>query len=85
MTLSELSLHEAAYVDLIREGAHGPGLVSRLEAMGFLPNKSIRVVRRAAMNGPLEVRVGSTTNVAIRRVEADLVMVHKAAAPVELP
>lgn len=80
MTLSDLSLHETAYVDVIQEGNHGPGLVSRLEAMGFLPNKSIRVIRRATMSGPMEVRVGSTTNVAIRQREAELVLVRKVKA-----
>ena len=80
MTLSELTLHETAYVDLVCEGTHGPGLVSRLQAMGFLPNKTIRVIRRAAMNGPLEVCIGSTTRVAIRRREADLVIVRRALA-----
>jgi len=81
MTLSELDLHETAYVDLVREGTHGPGLVSRLQAMGFLPNKTIRVVRRAAMNGPIEVRIGSTTSVAIRRREAELVIVRRIMDP----
>lgn len=83
MTLSELDLHETAYVDLVQEGTHGPGLVSRLQAMGFLPNKTIRVVRRAAMNGPIEVRIGSTTSVAIRRREAELVIVRRVTQPLQ--
>lgn len=77
MTLSELNLHETAYVTLVQAGTHGPGLVSRLQAMGFLTNKTVRVVRRAAMNGPIEVRIGATTSVAIRRREADLVIVRR--------
>jgi len=77
MVLSELELHDTAYVEAVLPGPHGPGLTSRLEAMGFLPNKQVRVIRRARMNGPIEVRVGSTTDVAMRRHEADLVVVRK--------
>jgi|GEM_PF-3567113 len=81
MTLSELKLHETAYVDSVTAGPHGSGLVSRLHAMGFLPNQQIRLIRKARMNGPLQVKVGSTTHVAIRLLEADMVIVRPVLMP----
>lgn len=77
MTLAELAVNERAVVDHIIESRFGKGLSSRLEAMGFVPDKNVTVIRKALMNGPFAVRVGSTTNVAIRKSEAALVKIRR--------
>lgn len=49
---------------------HGAeALHQRLVAMGFRIGKPVRMVRRAAFNGPLHVRLGST-DVIIRNIDA---------------
>ncbi|HAC64279.1 MAG TPA: ferrous iron transport protein A [Cyanothece sp. UBA12306] len=47
-----------------------PGLSRRLEAMGFTKGQEVKLLRKAWWNGPLHVRVGITTEVAMRRHEA---------------
>jgi ferrous iron transport protein A len=76
MTLLELSVGQIAVVDGISDSAHGPGLASRLAAMGIVPDKPIQLLRKAAMGGPLHLRVGSTTEIAMRRSEAGLVRIN---------
>ena len=77
MTLADLALNECAVVDHIDSSAFGEGLVLRLEAMGFIKNNPIRVTKKAIMNGPVKVRVGSTTDLAIRMSEASLVKIRR--------
>ncbi len=48
-----------------------PGLSRRLEAMGFTAGQEVKLLRKAWWNGPLHVRVGMTTEVAMRRHEAE--------------
>lgn len=76
MTLLELSIGQIAMVKGVAGGIYGQGLVSRLEAMGIFTNKPIQVLRKAILGGPIHVRVGSTTEVAMRRSEAQLINVH---------
>lgn len=76
MTLLELSVGQIALVDGISDSVHGPGLVSRLAAMGIVPNKPIQLLRKAALGGPLHLRIGSTTEIAMRRSEARLVRIN---------
>ncbi len=76
MTLLELSVGQVAMVKEVFAGSHGQGLVTRLEAMGIFSNKPIQVLRKAVLGGPIHVRVGSTTEVAMRRSEAQLIDVH---------
>lgn len=47
-----------------------PGLSRRLAAMGFTVGQDVKLLRKAWWNGPLHVRVGMTTEVAMRRHEA---------------
>jgi ferrous iron transport protein A len=77
MTLCELELNVCAHIEKLLPSQHGLGLVSRLEAMGFLPGRSVRVVRKSKL-GPMEVRVGSTTQIAIRTCDAACVIVQTA-------
>jgi ferrous iron transport protein A len=43
--------------------------------MGIAPNKVVKILRKAWFGGPLHIRIGSTTEVAIRKQEAELVLV----------
>ncbi|MCG5061191.1 MAG: ferrous iron transport protein A [Limnoraphis sp. WC205] len=70
MGLSELKAGQVAFVEHIQADHSSDGLVHRLEAMGILPNRPIQVLRVAWFGGPLHVRIGTTTEVAIRRHEA---------------
>jgi ferrous iron transport protein A len=78
MTLRELEVGRISYVQevLCNSTDMSMGFKTRLEAMGIVPGKPIRVLRKAALGGPLEVRVGSTTEIAIRRSEAELVLIR---------
>ena len=44
----------------------------RLHALGLRIGRSVRIVRRAPMNGPLQLRIG-TTDIMLRRSEAALI------------
>lgn len=44
--------------------------------MGLIPGKPVQVIHTAWLGGPLVVRVGSTTEIAIRRSEAELVVIE---------
>jgi ferrous iron transport protein A len=82
MTLRQLKPGVHAMVHEVTSPGGEPhdGFKTRLEALGLVPNKPVRVLRRAAFGGPMHVRVGSTTEIAIRRTEAQLVVVAKASA-----
>ncbi len=76
MTLAELELGKLAVVADIQLKQNSQELGKRLIAMGIIPNKSIQVLRKAWFGGPLHIRVGSTTEIAIRRQEAEMVRVR---------
>jgi ferrous iron transport protein A len=76
MTLSELELEQPAMVEQININRHSQELRKRLAAMGIIPDKQIQVLRKAWFGGPLHIRVGSTTEIAIRRQEAEMVRVR---------
>lgn len=75
MTLLDLSVGQIAMVDRVLLGIHGKGLATRLEAMGIMADRPIQLLRKAGLGGPLHLRVGSTTEIAMRRSEAQLVQV----------
>ena len=75
MTLKELNPNQIAIVEAIDAKPTDQGFKTRLEAMGIIPGNPVRVLRAAILGGPLQVRVGSTTEIAIRRSEAHLVKV----------
>lgn len=79
MTLKELKVNQLAVIDAIQGEGVDHGFKTRLEAMGMIPGKPVRVLRTAALGGPLHVRVGSTTEVAIRRNEAGFVNISLSA------
>jgi ferrous iron transport protein A len=76
MTLSDLAIGKMAIVDAISLNCNGQGLITRLEAMGITPNKPIRVLRKAWLGGPLHIQVGTTTEIAIRRQEAETIFIR---------
>lgn len=77
MTLRELKIGSIATVQKIIDNNTpiGKGFKNRLEAMGMIVGKPVQVMHTAWLGGPLVVRVGSTTEIAIRRSEAELVIV----------
>ena len=77
MTLSELKSGEVAVVSCLQLKRHEQELGKRLVAIGIIPDKQIQVIRKASFGGPLHIRVGSTTEVAIRRQEAEMVQVRR--------
>lgn len=85
MTLQELPLNQIAVVEGLQSELTEERFKTRLEAMGFTPGKPVMVLRSAVLGGPLQVRVGSTTEIAIRRSEANLVKVGIGELTVEIP
>jgi ferrous iron transport protein A len=77
MTLLDLTVGKVALVDQVALGSHGQGLATRLEAMGIIPNKPIRVLRKGWLGGPLHIQVGTTTEIAIRRQEARNILIQE--------
>ncbi|WP_310621178.1 FeoA family protein [Flexibacterium corallicola] len=53
----------------------GKELHTRLNALGIINGKKLKVITAAKLGGPLIVRVGSSTQVAIRRSEASRILV----------
>ncbi|MDY6804472.1 MAG: FeoA family protein [Cyanobacteriota bacterium] len=75
MTLAQLEPQQLAIVEKVAANASQKDLARRLEAMGIAPNKRVKVLRKAWFGGPLHIRIGSTTEVAIRKQEAEMVLV----------
>ena len=73
VALATLAAGETATIAAIH--TEGP-LHQRLLALGFRTGKKIEVIRHARFSGPLQVRIG-TTDVLLRRNEADKIMVKK--------
>jgi ferrous iron transport protein A len=76
MTPSELKPGNIAFIEQIRVSEQHQGLANRLEAMGIIPNKPITVLRKAWFGGPLHVRIGATTEIAIRHQEAQNILLR---------
>lgn len=76
MTLSELNVGQSARVAQVQSGKHGKPLATRLAAMGLVADKEVCLLRKAAFGGPLHIRVGLTTELAIRRCEAASVLLQ---------
>jgi ferrous iron transport protein A len=75
MTLAQLEPQQLAIIEQVVVNATQKDLARRLEAMGIAPNKVVKILRKAWFGGPLHIRIGSTTEVAIRKQEAELVLV----------
>ena len=83
MNLSELEVNGSATVVGVRsDGTEvGDGFRDRLQAMGLRKGRSVQVLRKAPGGDPFEVRVGSTTEIAIRKSEAALVDITQEPLP----
>jgi len=72
MHLDALTPGQTAIIDRIHAEQ---ALSQRLSALGFRAGKKLEVIRQAAFNGPLHVRIGST-DVIIRLLDAKAIHVH---------
>ena len=69
------SLHPGETATIASIHADEP-LHQRLLAMGFRSGKKIELIRRGRFSGPLQVRIG-TTDILLRRTEAEKIAVHQ--------
>ncbi len=69
--LSTLTTGDAATVQALHVDT---GFQYRLSALGFRTGKSLKVIRIAPFNGPLQLRIG-TTDVMLRRHDAEKIEV----------
>ena len=70
-SLATLQPGESATIQAIQAEE---SLTQRLAALGFRTGKKVELVRCASFNGPLHVRIG-TTDILLRRSEADLILI----------
>ncbi|MGF1672400.1 MAG: ferrous iron transport protein A [Rivularia sp. (in: cyanobacteria)] len=76
MTNIELSNLKVGETAIILELSGEPSLQQRLLALGFRPGKRIKILRKAWLNGPLHIKVG-TTEVMIRRRDTSAIQVNR--------
>lgn len=76
--LSLLAPGQTATIGAIE--AEGP-LCARMAALGLRIGRTISVIRRARMNGPIQIRIG-TTDLILRLSEAAKVLVRATAGAV---
>ena len=75
LTLAELKPGDSGVIAHLKVDE---ALYQRLSAMGLRIGRPIRVIRRAAMSGPIQVRVGFT-DLILRRIDALNICVSPAA------
>ena len=75
MNIADLEIGQIAIVDRVINTGGEQGIVQRLAAMGVVSDKSVQVLRKAKFNGPLHIRVGATTEIAIRPHEAEMIVI----------
>ncbi|MBC7377549.1 MAG: ferrous iron transport protein A [Burkholderiaceae bacterium] len=84
LTLSDLASGVGATVVSINDNANGQvdaSMTARLGELGFLPGERVSVLRRGpGGREPLAVQVGDTV-FALRKIEADCILVNRAPAP----
>ena len=76
MNVADLKIGQIAIVDKVLNLDGGQGTVQRLAAMGVVSDKSVQVLRKARFIGPLHIRVGATTEIAIRPHEAEMIVIR---------
>ena len=76
LDLSCLDIQSPAIIKRIEIDTYGEVLVKRLQAMGVVPEKQIMVLRKSCFGGPIHIRVGVSTELAIRREEAKTIFVQ---------
>lgn len=74
--LTNLECGKTAIINQIITGIHGQALTTRFQSLGLVSGKKVKVIRKSWLGGTLHVKVGSTTAIALRSQEADLVLVN---------
>lgn len=75
MNVADMKTGQMAIVDRVLNIGREKGIVERLAAMGVVSNRPVQVLREGSFNGPLHIRVGSTTEIAIRPHEAEMIVI----------
>ncbi len=75
MNVADLKTGQMAIVDQVLNIGREQGIVQRLAAMGVVSDRPVQVLRKAKFNGPLHIRVGATTEIAIRPHEAEMIII----------
>ncbi len=75
MNVADLRTGQMAIVDQVLNIGREQGIVQRLAAMGVVSDRPVQVLRKAQFNGPLHIRVGATTEIAIRPHEAEMIVI----------
>ncbi len=75
MNVADLRTGQMAIVDRVLNIGREQGIVQRLAAMGVVSDRPVQVLRKAKFNGPLHIRVGATTEIAIRPHEAEMIVI----------
>lgn len=75
MNVADLEIGQIARVDQVLNIDWEQGTAERLAAMGIVSDKPVQVLRKAKFNGPLHIRVGATTEIAIRLHEAEMIVI----------
>ena len=75
MNVADLEIGQIARVDQVLNLDCEQGTAERLAAMGIVSDKPVQVLRKAKFNGPLHIRVGATTEIAIRLHEAEMIVI----------
>ena len=75
MNVADLEIGQIARVDQVLNIDCEQGTAERLAAMGIVSDKPVQVLRKAKFNGPLPIRVGATTEIAIRLHEAQMIVI----------
>ena len=73
LRLSDLAINQKAVIDEL----FGLDMANttRLRDLGFVPGEPVRVIARAAFNGPLAIRISSST-FSLRQEETNLIWVR---------
>ncbi|MEM1169508.1 MAG: FeoA family protein [Cyanobacteria bacterium P01_H01_bin.35] len=75
MNVADLKIGQIAIIDRVLNLDGEEGIIQRLAAMGIVSDKPVKVLRKAQFNGPLHIRVGATTEIAIRAHEAQMIVI----------
>ncbi len=75
MNVADLKTGQMGIVDQVLNIGSEQGIVQRLAAMGVVSDRPVQVLRKANFNGPLHIRVGATTEIAIRPHEAEMIVI----------
>ena len=73
--LATLNQNQVAIIDRIVTTSEQEFLKTRLQAMGIVAGEEVKVLRKFWFGGPIQVQVGQMTTIAIRRSEAQQIMV----------